>query len=194
LVGEDDLDWGLVSKARILHWGGPALTPGLDGEPIGRVFKRARELGVMTSIDTIYDGAGIWFPHIEHALPHTDIIMSSLEEARRYTGQQAPDDIADFYLKFGPKIALVKLGADGLLVKSGSERHYIQGHAVEVVDSTGAGDAACGGFLYGVLNDWGLKRSAQLANAVGAMTVQAMGGAGAVIRLAAAEAMMEGVQ
>ena len=173
---ESDIDYALFKRGRHLHWGGPSVTPGLDGEPIGRVLKKARELGLTTSVDTCYDGRGLWLARIEHALPHLDIVMSSLEEARMYTGRQEPEEIADFYCEYGPRIAVIKLGERGLFVKQDGEAQYLPAHNVEVRDTTGAGDAACGGFLFGYLQGWSVKESARLANAVGALTVQAMGG------------------
>ena len=191
LTSEEDVDFGFVSQAKILHWGGASITPGLDGAPIGRVFKKAHELGLKTSMDTCFDGKGIWFPHIEHALPHLDIAMSSLEEARNYTGKQTPEEIADFYRSFGVETVMVKTGADGLFVKNGREAHYVRAHQVPVVDTTGAGDAACGGFLYGYVRGWDLLRCGRLANAVGALTVQVMGGADGVRSLDETLALME---
>jgi len=176
-LAEEDIDFDFVARAKWLHWGGPAVTPGLDGEPIGRVFDRARQLGLGTSIDTCYDGHGIWYARIEHALPHTDVVMSSLEEAREYTGQREPEDIADWYRARGAEVALVKLGDQGLYVKDADQAHHVPAHRVTAVDTTGAGDATCAGFLYGYLCGWDLLRTARLANAVGGLTVQAMGGA-----------------
>ena len=124
----------------MFHWGGPAITPGLDGAPIGRLFKKAREVGVKTSMDTCFDGKGVWFPHIEHALPHLDIVMSSIAEARHYTGKDSPEDIADFYRSFGPKTVMIKLGPDGVFVKNSQESHLIPSHKVpRVVDYDGRG-------------------------------------------------------
>ena len=180
VTSEQDIDLDFVRQAKMLHWGGPSVTPRLDGEPIGRVFKKARALGVKTSIDTCFDGRDIWFPHIEHALPNLDIVMSSLEEARHYTGRQNPEDIADFYLSFGPEIVMIKLGSEGVLVKNATQCHRIPAHKVRVVDTTGAGDASCAGFLFGYLQGWDLLRCGRLANAVGGLTVQQMGGAEAI--------------
>jgi sugar/nucleoside kinase (ribokinase family) len=190
-VTEADVDLAFIKQARIFHWGGPSICPGIDGAPIGRIMKAAKEAGVMTSMDTMYDGRGVWFPHIEHALPHLDIIMSSIEEARKYSGKQDPEDIADFFLTRGPKTALIKLGAEGIFAKNSREKHRIPAHRVSVIDTTGAGDAACGGFLYGVLQGWDLKKCAQLANAVGGLTVQTMGGGEAVKSLSQVLAFME---
>ncbi len=191
VTSEEDIDLEFVKQAKVLHWGGPSVMPRLDGEPIGRVFKQARESGVKTSMDTCFDGKGIWFAHIEHALPNLDIVMSSLEEAQRYTGKQAPEEIADFYLSFGPEVAMIKLGNDGVFVKGAQEAHHIPAHDVTAVDTTGAGDASCAGFLYGYLQGWDLLRCGRLANAVGGLTVQVMGGAEAIHSLRETLAFME---
>ena len=191
LTSESDVDFDLVAKAKVLHWGGTSITPGLDGEPIGRVFRKARAMGVKTSMDTCFDGKGIWFPHIQHALPYLDIAMSSIEEARHYTGKHTPEDIADFYRSFGVETVMVKMGADGLFVKNSRKAHHVSAHNVRVVDTTGAGDAACGGFLYGVIHDWDLLQCGRLANAVGGLTVQVMGGSEGVRSLQETLTFME---
>ena len=189
---EQDVDLAFVKGAKLLHWGGPAVTPGIDGEPIGRILQAAHEAGVKTSMDTCYDGEGVWLPRIEYALPHLDIVMSSIEEARMYTGQQTPEDIAAFYRSYGAETVVVKMGADGLFAVSGDETCRLPAHTVDVVDTTGAGDAACGAFLFGHLQDWGLEKCGRLANAVGALTVQHMGGAEAIESLEQAMAVVEG--
>ncbi|MFA6243987.1 MAG: carbohydrate kinase family protein, partial [Candidatus Hydrogenedentales bacterium] len=68
LLKEGEVDFDFIRTARHLHWGGPAVTAGLDGEPIGRVLKCAKEFGLTTSMDTCYDGQGKWYARIEHAL------------------------------------------------------------------------------------------------------------------------------
>lgn len=191
LVGEEDVDFDYAGDARVLHWGGPSVTRKLDGEPAGRVLKNARARGLVTSMDTCYDGQGKWFQLIKHALPHLDIVMSSIEEARCYTGKNEPDEIADFYRSFGVETVLIKLGEQGVFAKNSKEEHQLPAHSVEVVDTTGAGDAACAGFLYGHINGWSLLDCARLANAVGALTVQRAGGAEAIDSLTQVTDFME---
>lgn len=191
VVSESDLDFDVIAQSKILHWGGCSVTPQLDGAPMGRIFEKARKMGVKTSIDTCFDGKGIWLPHIEPALHHTDIIFSSLEEARNYSGQREPEAIADFYRSYGVEIAVIKLGGDGMFVKNNADQYFLPAHQVPVIDTTGAGDASCGGFLYGFLQGWDLKKCARLANAVGGLTVQCMGGAEAIVSLSETLKFME---
>jgi sugar/nucleoside kinase (ribokinase family) len=190
-VTQDDIDFDTVARAKVFHWGGPALTPKLDGAPMGRLFERARALGVKTSMDTCYDGHGNWLPLIEPSLPHLDFVFSSLEEARHYTSQDTPEAIADFYRSYGVETTVIKLGEQGLYLKNSDIAEYIPAHHVNVVDTTGAGDAACGGYLYGYIQGWEPLRCGRLANAVGGLTVQNMGGAEAIVSLDETLAFME---
>jgi len=61
---------------------------------------------------------------------------------------------------------------------------------VEAVDANGAGDAWVAGFLCGVVNGLSLLDTARLANAVGAMSVTAMGASNGVRSLPETEAFM----
>ena len=179
-------------SAKVLHWGGPSITPCLDGAPMGRVFERARARGLRTSMDTCYDGQGIWLPLIEPSLPHLDLVFSSLEEAREYTGRNSPGEIAEFYQSYGVETVVVKLGPKGVYVRHAGNSCQLPAHDVEVVDTTGAGDAACAGYLTGYIQDWEFEQCARLANAVGALTVQCMGGAEAIQSLDETLKFMEG--
>jgi sugar/nucleoside kinase (ribokinase family) len=195
VINESDMDLDIIGAARVFHWGGPAITPQLDGAPMGRILERVREQGVKTSMDTCYDGNGVWLPLIEPSLPHLDIVFSSFEEACHYTGKDTPEAIADFYLAYGPETAVIKLGAEGLYAKNrDNEACRIPAHRADVVDTTGAGDASCGGFLYGYLADWEFGRCCRLANAVGGLTVQHMGGAEARTSLEETLQFMESQQ
>lgn len=179
---EEDIDFTKIAAlgAKALHWGGPSIMPRLDGAPMGRVFAQAQAQGLRTTMDTCYDGNGIWLPLIEDSLPHLDLIFSSYEEACCYTGEKDVEAIADFYMNYGIKTAVIKLGEKGVFIKSTEGAYSIPAHQVDVLDTTGAGDAFCGGFLYGWLQSWDLERCGRLANAVGALTVQHMGGSDAI--------------
>jgi sugar/nucleoside kinase (ribokinase family) len=166
-----------LDDARIFHWGGPGATPAIAADEMARLMASAQSRGIRTSVDTCFDPAGQWSTLLDPVLPHLDVVFSSIEEARRYTGAGHPEDMADYFLSHGASVAVIKLGAHGLLVKSQTETHAFAPHPVDAIDTTGAGDAACGGFLYAMLQGWPLKRCGEIANAVGAMTTLCAGGA-----------------
>ena len=190
-VREEDVGFDIIERGSILHFGGPFLMQQLDGEPIARILARARSLGKLTSMDTAWDGKGRWLRSIEPSLEHLDIIHASLEEARAITGKDEPEEIAQFLQSYGIKTVAIKMGGDGCYIKGDSEAHRIQGLSVDVVDTTGAGDAFVGGFLYGVSRGWSLLECGRFANAVGALTVTRIGGSEAVESYEATMAFMK---
>jgi len=165
----------LVGRARILHMGGSLLMPAMDGEPTARLLARAREMGVTTSMDTAYNPSVDSRALIEPCLPHLDIFMPSIEEARAITGESDPDAILDALSGHPIRILGVKLGQDGCAIRVEGKVMRFPAYAVDVVDGSGAGDAFMAGLLYGVLQGWNIGQSACFANATAAHCIQAIG-------------------
>jgi sugar/nucleoside kinase (ribokinase family) len=63
---------------------------------------------------------------------------------------------------------------------------------VQAVDTTGAGDAFHGAFLYGLLQGWELRQVARFANAVAAINCCTLGGRHGLPALAEALAWLAG--
>lgn len=88
----EDVNWDVVRSARLLHIGGALVMPGLDGEPMAEVLAEAKRLGIITSLDTVWDATGRWMQTLAPCLPHTDYFLPSLSEAQELTGKhEAPD-------------------------------------------------------------------------------------------------------
>jgi len=68
------------------------------------------------------------------------------------------------------------LSERGCVVHGPEAALHVPGFVVRVVDTTGAGDAFHGAFIYGLLRGWDLLRTATLANAVAALNCTALGG------------------
>ncbi|MFS8481122.1 MAG: PfkB family carbohydrate kinase, partial [Acidimicrobiia bacterium] len=82
-------------------------------------------------------------------------------------------------LRLGAKVVVLKLGAEGALVADPVRRVRLPGHAVELVDATGAGDCFDGAFLARVAAGDDPVAAARYANAAAALSVT---GRGAVAR------------
>ena len=72
---------------------------------------------------------------------------------------------------------MIKLGSKGCYVKhKDSEGIQIATYEkVPVVDTSGAGDSFCAGFLAGLAKGWEIRKCAQFANAVGSHCVMSLG-------------------
>jgi sugar/nucleoside kinase (ribokinase family) len=176
LFSHSDVDLRSVHGASIVHVGGTYLLPKFDGEGAARLFSEARTRGKVTSMDVTWDTTGRWLSVIEPCLPHLSFFMPSIKEAREIAGTDDPKQIAAFLQEKGVGTAVIKLGEKGCYVKSGVEPGFFCGaFPTEVVDTTGAGDSFVAGFLTGVLKGWDVKSSAELACAVAAMNIRAVG-------------------
>lgn len=156
---------------RALHIAGALVLDALDGEPTASLLAEARRRGIHTSLDTAFDGSGRW-ERVLPALPHCDLVTPGLEEARAITGEHEPDRAAARLRALGAGAVAVTLGPDGCFVDGVG---HVPARSVEVVDSTGAGDAFAAAFLYGRLAGWPPERCARFANAAGALATTAVG-------------------
>jgi len=112
---------------------------------------------------------------LELVIRKSHIMMPNSRELNLITGEADYCRGADFLIGMGVGIVAVKLGADGCYVTDGRERHLIEAFKVEAVDTTGAGDAFCAGFLYGLLKEKNLQECGRLGNFVASRCVMKMG-------------------
>lgn len=175
LVPQDVPD-ALLARSRIIHLGGYFVLPAMDGPPAAALLRRAKTAGCRTSLDLAWDAHGRWMSTLAPCLPHLDLLFGNRDELAHVTGLDDPAGIAAHLRDLGIGIVAVKLGEEGAYVDAGGWRGRVPAFSVEVVDTTGAGDAFCGGFLAGYLAGWDLERTTRFANAVGAMCVTAIGG------------------
>ena len=188
----DDVDWGIIESASILHVAGALVLPGIDGQPTAELLQRAQAAGVMTFLDTVWDDTGRWMDLLGPCLPHVDYFVPSLAEAQALTGLDDPEDVARALLDRGVGTVGLKMGADGCLVMSDAgEVLRVPAFEVDAVDATGAGDAFAAGFIAGVWRGWSLERTARFGNAAGALCVTGVGAAGGVRSLPETLAFME---
>lgn len=174
-LSESDVDFGVIAEAKILHIAGALVLPGIDGEPTARILRRAKEMGLTTAFDTVWDAKGRWLELVEPCLPYVDIMLPSLAEARMIAGRQEPEAVADFFMGYGVKTVGLKMGEEGSYVRDDRTEVMVPPYQVEAVDATGAGDAYVAGFLTGVVKGWDLETTGRFANAVGALCVTAIG-------------------
>lgn len=188
---EPDIDWDVVAGARILHVAGALLMPAFDGEPTARVLRRAKESGVQTCLDSAWDSRNRWMNVLEPCLPHVDVFLPSIEEAKMITGRERPEEIADVLIDHGVGVVGLKMGEGGCFIRAGDTSLRLPAYQIEPVDATGAGDAFVTGFLTGLVKGWDLERTGRLANAVGALATMAIGTTAGVRSLDETLAFME---
>lgn len=98
------------------------------------------------------------------------IAMGNRDECEIAVGTRDPDQAADRLLERGLEAAIVKLGAEGVMVAlADGTRAQIPPFPVEVVCGLGAGDAFGGAFCHGLLEGWAMVDTVRYGNAAGAI-------------------------
>jgi ribokinase len=108
-----------------------------------------------------------------------DVLIANEAEACELldvpTGDHDWDDLAGKLLKMGPEAVLITLGAAGAILKTDEATHRIASPLVDVVDTTGAGDAFCGALAAALSRDCSLLEAAKIGVAAGAVAVTKSG-------------------
>ena len=130
------------------------------------------------------------YAEIKPLLPFVDAPIVPEAWARAWMPNLPPSAVSERLCADGADIAIVTLGERGAVASWGGETRAFPAYAVDVVDTTGAGDAYHGAFLYALLQGWSVPRMAQFAAAVGALNCRALGGRIALPTLAETEAFL----
>jgi len=163
-------------RFRHLHVGGYFLFPGLDGAPMAALLRRAKSMGLVTSLDTAWDIEGRWMKALKPCLPYLDYFLPSEIEVRKLLGHGNLDRAARTFLSLGTTCVVFKRGEKGaLLLHRDGTRIPVPAFRVKAVDSTGAGDCFCAGFIRGLSLSWDPGRTLRFACAAGACAVRAVG-------------------
>ncbi len=173
-LSRSDINLDLLGHARHLHLSSYFLLDGLRPH-VARLFQEAKTKGVSTSLDTNWDPSGHWDGGLSEVLPLCDIFLPNEAEAREITGTKSLTEALDVLSKQIPIIA-VKAGSKGGVARYGDERITSPPLAVDVVDTTGAGDSFDAGFLYAYIHDWSPQEALRLACACGSLSTLGVGG------------------
>ena len=164
-----------VFDAPIVHLGGTGLLKKLDGEPSRILLQEAKKRGRIVTFDLIAASAET-IKIVQPLLPYIDYFMPSIEEAKDMSGQGSPEDCAKFYLDQGATCCVFTLGAEGAFYahKDGT-RLKVPAYDINVVDTTGCGDAFDAGFITALHRKMDPEQSVRFAQAAAALVATGLG-------------------
>ena len=181
-IRRDEVDRARVTEGRALH---------LDGHDVEASIvaaRFAREAGVPTvlDIDNVYPG-------IEDLLPLIDFIISSSDFPEQVTGEAGLGDaLKKLSAKTGSLFVAATIGEEGVLAYFQGKLIRSPAFKIQCRDTTGAGDAFHGGFIYGLLAGFSVERTLEFANAVAALKCRAVGARTALPTLDEVSALVAG--
>lgn len=142
----EELDYEEIRSANLFHFGYPPLMKKMfenDGEELVRMFRKVKEMGTATSLDTASvderaeSGKADWELILKKVLPYVDFFVPSVEElafminkplyrewSERANGKDITEviqlsevqELAETLLDWGTKVVLIKCGTPGLFL------------------------------------------------------------------------------
>jgi len=149
--------------------------------PMIRAMEIAKEAGVTVVFDLDVTPSAILQMNmgskedLQKALHLTDVFIPGKAAAMELLGTKDLINNARRLLEYGAHTVSVTLGAGGCIVCDKKGQELVPGYTVPVKDTTGAGDAFHGGFVYGMLQGYDLKEIGTFANACGAYCCTGIG-------------------
>lgn len=140
-----------------------------------RAVELAKEAGSIISIDmasynVVESNDAFLHDIIEN---YVDIVFANETEAKAFAKRE-PEEALDEIAKIC-KIAVVKLGPHGSMVKSGDEKYKIDAWPAATIDATGAGDIYAAGFLYAHSLGMPVKICGEVGSIISAKVVEVIG-------------------
>ncbi|PRZ42272.1 hypothetical protein CLV47_106143 [Antricoccus suffuscus] len=175
LVRVSDLTFPAWEGIDGLHLGGVDAMRNLETTELVGVLKAAKSAGVFVSMDVQSGRPADNRSDILDLLPYVDVFMPNLEQAQSLVNAVDPEAVLLALLNHGAASVILTLGPDGSLYGSGVERRRTPVYPVEVLDTTGCGDAFCAAYLMGALRGVDVPERLQLATAAGSLTATGLG-------------------
>lgn len=185
----EEVDLELIEDSKIFHFGSLSLTDNPAREATLFAIENAKRSGAIISYDPNY--RTLLWPSVENAIANmrsvldsVDIIKLSDEEIFLLTNENDIEKASKVLLSKGISIVAITLGENGVFIANQNEAIHVPSKKVSAVDTTGAGDAFWGGFLYKLtesekkpkdldINE--IKNFAIFANSVAGICVQRRG-------------------
>ncbi|NIZ92064.1 carbohydrate kinase family protein [Kineococcus rubinsiae] len=185
---EDDVPWDLVAQADVFHLGGAFILPGIDGAPMARILQRVKGLGVTTTVDFLMSPRPDAQELIAPSLPFVDYLLPNVEEAGWLVGTEDRAEIVRWLHAQGVGCTVLTLGGEGVSVaRNGSPETVLPAFAVDVVDTTGCGDAFTAGFVSGLLAGLDELAAAERGLACGSLVATGLGSDAGIVDLTQVE-------
>lgn len=174
----EEIELAYAASAKFLH-----ITSFVGENPFQA---QRRLLEALPSIRATLDPGGLYarkgLQAMRPFLRRSYVAFPNENELRLLTGEGVEDG-SKVLLHEGVDIVAVKLGERGCFVTDGRESYFVPTFKVEVVDTTGAGDAFCAGFLHGLIAGKDIYECGRLGNLVASKKLSKPGARAGLPRL-----------
>jgi sugar/nucleoside kinase (ribokinase family) len=154
-----------ICSGKLLH---------LDGHDIHAAIRSAswaKEEGIPTVVDL--DKAE---PLTSELIKKVDFVITSARFPTLFTGISDQEKALVEMQRQAPGFLCATLGREGVIALVDREILCVKGFEIDAVDTTGAGDVFHAGFIYGLLQNWEVRKILRFANGAAALKCGELGG------------------
>jgi len=173
-LSEKDLELRYVFDAKHLHVSSYFLQKAIRPKLID-IFRKAKETGLTTSLDTNDDPEDRWPADVQLLLKYVDILLPNEREACKLAQVDDVTRAADILSQKVPML-VIKRGAQGAVARVGKEKYSAYPPMVDATDVVGAGDSFDAGFVHQFIRGAKIEECLKFANVAGALSVTRAGG------------------
>lgn len=178
MLDEQEIEENYIKSAKLLMCGTVSMADEPARSAIFKAIEYAKKHGLQVACDPNLR-EDLWHfndprEHIFKILKNTDIFLPSISEAEFITGEKGEKAI-EAILGLGPSIVGITHGAGGSTIQTKDGKFFAPSYEVDVVDTTGAGDAYAAGLITGLLTNIPLDKIPNFANAVSALKITRKG-------------------
>ena len=170
----EDLDLDYVCSAKHFHLSSYFLQRALRPK-MADLFRRAKEAGLTTSLDTNDDPDDRWSNELLAVLKYVDVLLPNEHEACKIAGKQGVDD-ALRVLSGVVELVVIKRGSRGVVARRGEDCFSAVAKPGDFVDAVGAGDSFDAGFIDQFIRGARIEECLEFGNIAGALSVTRAGG------------------
>ncbi|MEX0681058.1 MAG: carbohydrate kinase family protein [Balneolales bacterium] len=170
----EDMNWEQVRSSKHLHMSSYYLQKGIRPD-CAEIFKKAKSMGLSTSLDTNWDPDEKWGDDVYDVLKYVDVFLPNDAEALLISKKNNLDDAIKFLTTFGCTV-VVTCGSEGIVVREGTTQYTASAIDVKPVDAVGAGDSFNAGFLSKYVKQENLEECLKFGMITGAFSTLEPGG------------------
>jgi sugar/nucleoside kinase (ribokinase family) len=180
----DDLDFDVVADADVLHVGGVDQLGGFVGEPLVELVRHARQNDTIVTVDVLAEVDEAFRDRLAPALAEANFFFPNEGQLAGMTGTEDPSEgVARLRETTGIETVVGTLGEEGSLILGPDGEARVPAFEIDLVDTTGCGDAYVAGFIVATANGWDAEAAGWLGAAASGLVATGLGSDSGIVDL-----------
>jgi sugar/nucleoside kinase (ribokinase family) len=168
----------------VLHVGGADQMGEFIGEPLVELVRHARANDTIVTVDVLAEVDEAFRERLAPALAGADYFFPNEGQLAGMTGTEDPGEgVARLREATGVETVVGTLGEEGSLILGAVGEARVPAFEIDLVDTTGCGDAYVAGFIVGVANGWDAEAAGWLGAAASGLVATGLGSDAGIVDL-----------